>query len=52
MQAMISRLPDGGEKLQQRLAELNSELTKLKMAEGTEVDLDNITGEFQRVLNV
>lgn len=50
--AMISRLPDRGEKLQQRLAELNSELSKLKMEEREVIDLDDITGEFQRVLNV
>ncbi|KAF7840134.1 protein CHROMATIN REMODELING 24 [Senna tora] len=50
--AMISRLPDGGRKLQQRLAELNSDLAKLKMEQRAVVDLDDITEEFQRVLNV
>ncbi|KAK4264709.1 hypothetical protein QN277_025847 [Acacia crassicarpa] len=50
--AMISRLPDGGEKLQQRLAQLNSELSKLKMEERNVVDLDEISGKFQKVLNV
>ncbi|KAI4345067.1 hypothetical protein L6164_012234 [Bauhinia variegata] len=50
--AMISRLPDSGEKIQKRIAELNSELDKLKMTERTVVDLDDVTGEFQRVLNV
>ncbi|XP_028770191.1 protein CHROMATIN REMODELING 24 isoform X2 [Neltuma alba] len=49
---MISRLPDKGEKLQQRLAELNSELSKLKIEERNVIDLDDISEEFQRVVNV
>ncbi|KAJ1387805.1 SNF2-related, N-terminal domain [Sesbania bispinosa] len=50
--AMISKLPDKGEKLQKRMAELNLELAKLKMEQGNVVDLDDFTSEFQRVLNV
>ncbi|MED6135125.1 Protein CHROMATIN REMODELING 24 [Stylosanthes scabra] len=50
--AMISRLPDKGEKLQKRLRELNLELTKLEMEERTGADLDDFTSEFQSVLNV
>ena len=48
---MISKLPDRGERLQKQIVELNSELSKLMVAGRTEVDLDVITGEFQRVLN-
>ena len=52
MQAMVSKLPDKGEKLQKKLAELNLELAKLQMEERTSADLDDFTSEFQRVLNV
>lgn len=49
---MISKLPDNGEKLKKRIAELNRALTKLKMEQTNIVDLDDIAGEFERVLNV
>ncbi|XP_020204697.1 protein CHROMATIN REMODELING 24 isoform X2 [Cajanus cajan] len=50
--ALISRLPDKGEKLQKRLVELNLELAELERGETNVVDLDDFTTEFQRVLNV
>lgn len=49
---MISRLPDKGSKLHQRLAELNSELNKLNMENREVIDLDDISGKFERILNV
>ncbi|CAJ2653577.1 unnamed protein product [Trifolium pratense] len=49
---MISKLPDKGEKLKNRIVELNRELTKLKMEQTNVVDLDDITDEFEKVLNV
>jgi hypothetical protein len=52
MQVMISKLPDKGEKLKNRIVELNQELTKLKMEQTNVVDLDDITDEFERVVNV
>ncbi|KAK7318422.1 hypothetical protein RJT34_03122 [Clitoria ternatea] len=45
--AMVSRLPDKGEKLRNRMEELHLELAMLKAE-----DLDDFTDEFQRVLNV
>lgn len=51
--AMVSRLPDKGEKIQKQIAELNSELYRLGTVEGNErnvINLDDITGEFERVL--
>lgn len=51
-QVMISRLPDKGEKLQKRMEELNLELAKLRMEQRNVIDLDDITSDFQRVLNV
>lgn len=51
-QVMISRLPDKGEKLQKRMEELNLELAKLRMEQRNVIDLDDITSEFERVLNV
>ncbi|KAM1200979.1 hypothetical protein ACFX2I_017177 [Malus domestica] len=56
--AMVSRLPDKGEKIQKQIGELNSELYRLGKveAQGNErnvIDLelnDDITGEFQRVV--
>lgn len=39
---MISKLPDNGEKLKKRIAELNRALTKLKMEQTNIVDLDDI----------
>ncbi|KAG6717084.1 hypothetical protein I3842_04G080000 [Carya illinoinensis] len=53
--AMVARLPDKGEKLRKQIAELNSELYKISEAERTEnkvIDLDDLSGEFQAVLNV
>ncbi|XP_050895402.1 protein CHROMATIN REMODELING 24 isoform X2 [Lathyrus oleraceus] len=49
---MISKLPDKGEKLRKRITELNRALTKLKMEQTNVVDLDDITDEFERVVNV
>ncbi|KAI9394209.1 hypothetical protein POPTR_005G066600v4 [Populus trichocarpa] len=52
----ISRLPDQGAKLQKQIGELNSELNKLRMETATEregiISLDDLTGEFERRLNV
>jgi len=48
---MISKLPDKGEKLQKRLAELSSELAELK-SERNVIDLDDFTTEFQQGLNL
>ncbi|KAF3969894.1 hypothetical protein CMV_006353 [Castanea mollissima] len=53
--AMVSRLPDKGEKLQKQIAQLNSELYKMRKEERTDnevIDLDDLSGEIQRVLNV
>ncbi|KAK9292143.1 hypothetical protein L1049_020102 [Liquidambar formosana] len=53
--ATVSKLPDKGERIWKQIAELNSELDKIRMAKRTEkevIDLDDITGELQRVLNV
>jgi len=47
-QGMVARLPDKGEKLK-------SELYKIRKAERTEnqvIDLDSLSGDLQRVLNV
>ncbi|WVZ26466.1 hypothetical protein V8G54_005010 [Vigna mungo] len=49
--AMISKLPDKGEKLQKRLAELSLELADLK-SERNVIDLDDFTTEFEQGLNV
>ncbi|KAF9681810.1 hypothetical protein SADUNF_Sadunf05G0041300 [Salix dunnii] len=52
----ISRLPDRGAKLQKQIGELNSELNKLRIEKATErkgiISLDDLTGEFERGLNV
>ncbi|XP_009355846.2 LOW QUALITY PROTEIN: protein CHROMATIN REMODELING 24 [Pyrus x bretschneideri] len=56
--AMVSRLPDKGEKIQKQIGELNAELYRLGKveAQGNErnvIDLelnDDIIGEFQRVV--
>ncbi|KAG5245086.1 protein CHROMATIN REMODELING [Salix suchowensis] len=52
----VSRLPDQGAKLQKQIGELNSELNKLSMEKATErkgiISLDDLTGEFERGLNV
>ncbi|KAL5704515.1 DNA helicase [Ranunculus cassubicifolius] len=48
--AMISRLPDKGEKLKRQIADLSMELEQISMAECSEViDLDEISGKLQRV---
>ncbi|KAH9717308.1 protein CHROMATIN REMODELING 24 [Citrus sinensis] len=49
----VERLPDKGAKLQKQIAELNSELNKIKMEKRTEpgvIDLDDVTGKLQRGL--
>lgn len=54
-QVMISRLPDKGEKIQKQIIELNLELEKLREGEAAErgvIDLDEISGDFQKRLNV
>ncbi|PPR98605.1 hypothetical protein GOBAR_AA22069 [Gossypium barbadense] len=52
----ISRLPDKGAKIEKQIAELNAELQKMKTAEvtqkETEVGVDDIAGQLQKVLNV
>ncbi|XP_065875193.1 protein CHROMATIN REMODELING 24 isoform X2 [Euphorbia lathyris] len=51
----VSRLPDKGAKLQRQVLELNLEVEKMKMEKTREkqvIDLDDLTGELQRVLNV
>ncbi|KAJ0040417.1 hypothetical protein Pint_27404 [Pistacia integerrima] len=48
-------LPDKGAKLQKQIAELNLELKKMRMEERSEpgvIDLDDLTGNFTRALNV
>lgn len=51
----ISRLPDKGSRIERQLAELNLDLEKIRKAERTEkevIDLDDISGDFQKFLNV
>ncbi|KAJ6991056.1 protein CHROMATIN REMODELING 24-like [Populus alba x Populus x berolinensis] len=52
----VSRLPDQGAKLQKQISELNSVLIALRMEKATErkgvISLDDLTGEFERGLNV
>ncbi|KAL9340324.1 hypothetical protein Peur_066543 [Populus x canadensis] len=51
----VLRLPDQGAKLQKQISELNSVLIELRMEKATErgvISLDDITGEFERGLNV
>ncbi|XP_050205526.1 protein CHROMATIN REMODELING 24-like isoform X2 [Mercurialis annua] len=53
--ATVSRLPDQGAKLQKQISELNLELNKIKMDKTTRnevIDLDDLTEDLQRVLNV
>lgn len=55
MQVTISRLSDKGAKIERQLAELNLELEKIRKAERTEkevINLDDISGDFQKFLNV
>lgn len=52
-QVTVERLPDKGTKLQKQIAELNSELNKIKMEKRPEpgvIDLDDVTGKLQRGL--
>lgn len=52
-QVTVERLPDKGAKLQNQIAELNSELNKIKMEKRTErevIDLDDVTGKLRRGL--
>ncbi|KAK1587650.1 hypothetical protein Q3G72_015382 [Acer saccharum] len=52
----VERLPDKGAKLQKQIANLNLELNMIRMEKQSKqpevIDLDDITGEFERVLNV
>ncbi|KAK2993462.1 hypothetical protein RJ640_005156 [Escallonia rubra] len=53
--AMVSHLPDKGERIQKQIAELNRELSKIQMIQKSEIeviDLDDVAGKLQRVLNV
>lgn len=55
LQGTVERLPDKGEKLQKQIAELNLKLKKLRTDERSEtevIDVDDIMGNFKRVLNV
>ncbi|KAL6980892.1 DNA helicase [Sarracenia purpurea var. burkii] len=52
---IVSKLPDKGHKIHTQVAELKVELEMIQMAKRTEkeaIHLDDIAGEFQRVLNV
>ncbi|KAL5538257.1 hypothetical protein UlMin_045465 [Ulmus minor] len=52
---LVLRLPDKGEKLQKQIVELNSELYRVQIEKGKEnevIDLDSISGKFQRLMNV
>lgn len=49
------RLPDRGEKLQKQIAELYAELDMVQnqgKAANEVIDLDDISGKFERVVNV
>ncbi|XP_024028985.1 protein CHROMATIN REMODELING 24 [Morus notabilis] len=53
--AMVSRLPDNGQKIQIQIAELSAELHRIKMKKENKkevIDLDSLTSEFNKVLNV
>jgi hypothetical protein len=56
LQVTVLRLPDQGAKLQKQISELNSVLIELRMQKATEregvISLDDLTGEFERGLNV
>nr|XP_043628305.1 protein CHROMATIN REMODELING 24 isoform X2 [Erigeron canadensis] len=52
---MVSRLGDNGEKIKKQIAELNSELHKLRVLKTGEIetiDLDDVVDDFNRVMNV
>ena len=52
---MVARLPDKGEKIEKQIAELKSELDEIRKVKSTEkqvIDLDDLTGDLQRILNV
>lgn len=52
---MVARLPDRGEKIEKQITELKSELDEIRKAKRTEkqvIDLDDLTEDLQRVLNV
>ncbi|KAL9266286.1 CHROMATIN REMODELING 24-like protein [Drosera capensis] len=52
-QATLSRLPDGGEKIQKQILELKSMLKTITASKTAQViDLDNIADELQRSLKV
>lgn len=48
---LVSRLPDGGERIQKQIVELNLQLSELRRKQ-YESEVINITDEFQKVLNV
>lgn len=51
----MSRLPDKGDRIYKQIAELESELDIIqgtKPAENKTIQLDDISVEFQRVLNM
>lgn len=50
-QAMVSRLPDRGEKIIKQIAELKVELRAMTK-ENQSIDVDDISGKLERVLNV
>lgn len=53
--ATVSKLPDKGERIQKQIAELNSELDKMRMTKRIEtevIDLDDVTGKLENVLNL
>ncbi|MCD7450162.1 hypothetical protein HAX54_003943 [Datura stramonium] len=52
---MISKLPDKGQKIQKQIAELHKELEIIGMEKENKdviIDLDDISGQFHRVVNV
>ncbi|KAJ9704139.1 hypothetical protein PVL29_005430 [Vitis rotundifolia] len=53
--ATVSKLPDKGERIQKQIAELNLELDKMRMTKRIEkevIDLDDVTGKLENVLNL
>ncbi|KAI4383534.1 hypothetical protein MLD38_009361 [Melastoma candidum] len=56
-EAMVARLPDKGERIRRQIGELSSELDKIRVAERASmekevIDLDEISGNFQKLMNV
>lgn len=55
LQATVSKLPDKGERIQKQIAGLNLELDKMRMTKRIEtevIDLDDVTGKLENVLNL